>query len=266
MGMNAELEIISIEEVEPEPSMLDLRHAKPREISIGAEIDRYRSKAGPQPPDREIECKTCSRKFVEQAGLFLTWIFPSICEKCGAAQDKAMMSRYNRKTAEFNDFMPKEFHNFDHNKARQEFVMAAARWMGNVNRKPGFGFLGHEGQGKSRVMWFLVAELRQAGNKVLAFTPEEFEHSIQETNQLVKEAATAQYILIDDIGLPLGLKAETELYYVIQQRVKRTLPILWTADGALGGNEKTSERRKAIRKKLMECSTVTRITKPAEAA
>lgn len=264
--MSAELEILSVETVDPEPSMMELRHAKPREMSVGVEIDRYRSKAGPQPQDITIDCKICSRSFVANPGLWLTWIFPSICEKCGQAQDKAILSRYNRKTAEFNDFMPKEFHNFKEKEARQEFVMAAARWMGNVNRKAGFGFLGHEGQGKSRVMWFLVAELRKSGKRVLAFTPEEFEHSIQESNQLVKEAATAEYILIDDIGLPLGLKAETELYYVIQQRVKRTLPILWTADGALGGNEKTSERRKAIRKKLMECSSVTRITKPTEAA
>lgn len=258
--MTEELEISATFELEP--SHLELRHAKSKEVSIGVGIDRQRQKSGPQPQDITIDCKTCSRSFVAKAGLWLSWVYPCICETCGNAQEKLTMSRYDRQTADFNDFMPKEFADFKEKEAHQEFVMAAVRWFGSAIRKPGFGFLGMEGQGKSRVMWWLVAELRKSGKKVIAFTPEEFEHSIQESNQLVKEAVGAEFILIDDMGLPLGLKAETELYYVIQQRVKRKLPILWTADGTPGGNDKTSERRKAIRKKLVECSTITRVTNP----
>lgn len=128
--------------------------------------------------------------------------------------------------------------------------------------------MGTSGVGKTRAMWTLLARLHMDGYDVVAIDSAEFTRSVatrysESPSQAVawiESMIDADIFFIDDFGKgKLTERVESELFGIVEGRVKNLRPIMFTSNLDAGGlrNQMSADRSEPLIRRLIEfCEVV----------
>jgi len=205
----------------------------------------------PDPGPKQMKCTVCGEEFESPSFALLgRYLHAQLCEKCEA---------HKSDPERWQDQVPPAFRDTEERRMAEEMptvVRAMRSWSAIRDSGKSLGIVGPVSTGKSRAAWWLVGTLRCLGKHVLAMSATEIEAELEEDRRIKSQMARAEYLLVDDLGAPMGARAEQALHYVIAQREKFRRPIIWTIDGELKGFKDSATRRDQIRHALKAMSIV----------
>ena len=113
----------------------------------------------------------------------------------------------------------------------------------------GLGFVGKAGRGKTRAMWILLKRLHDAGKKIVAIDSAELSRGIAlrysenpaDAVRWIESMIKADLFFLDDHGKgKMTERVESELFGIIEGRIKHQRPIMFTS------NMTVAEMKKSI--------------------
>jgi DNA replication protein DnaC len=190
-------------------------------------------------------CETCRSEFSQS---FVIWngkpMFHSRnCESCcevynaKSANDPARHSA-ERKSA-FRATLPKAFRETDRNRLPPVLIQAVEDYRYGSQ---GLAFIGKSGAGKTRAMMLLMERLAGQGRSVVWITStdlaycaaDQFSNDPQEkfeAKERLQKLRTSKVAFIDDLGKGrLTDRMESELFDIIDTRIREELPTFWTSN------------------------------------
>lgn len=198
------------------------------------------------------------------------------CEKCAEATCKALELAEKVKTAEkemearkevFEVICPLLYQDTDPTKLHRNFREVAFNWQYGAR---GLGLIGSVGTGKTRAAYFLLKRMVMSGYVVQATIATTFAKLCVDQFSNDRKCRTsadkaieciyqADIWLLDDLGkLRLTERCEIEFFAVLEHRISRKLPTIWTSNtaGDTLGAKFSEEGGEAIMRRLIQFNDI----------